>query len=58
MNRLKVHILNPNKIMQRTIFVQASRLNDAKYSETNCDMSLYFSNIDQLVSFLLIWNKT
>ena len=32
MKLLKVHILNPNKIMQRMIFVQALRLNGAKYS--------------------------
>ena len=31
MDILKVHIFNPNKNMQRIIFVQASRVNGTKY---------------------------
>ena len=32
MNVLEVNIFNPTKLMQRMNFVQASRLNGAKYS--------------------------
>ena len=31
MDILKVHIFNPNKNMQRVLFVQASRVNGTKY---------------------------
>ena len=60
MNLLKVHILNPIKIMQRMVFVQASRLNGQNIVETNCDMSLLSSKFKHrsIGLFLLIWNKT
>ena len=49
MDLLKVHILNPNKIMQCMNFAQ-------NIVETNCDMSIYPSKFKRRsIGFILIY---